>query len=71
MLAWWLKNWPHSINILDIVTKVVPLCTVYQAVILLAQAFTKLTYLNMLCILGQASSKINNMLKKPSKSELR
>ena len=31
MLFWWTKNSLHSINIWGIVTKVLPLCSVYQA----------------------------------------
>ncbi len=31
MLSWRTKNWPHSINIWDTVTHVLPLCSVYQA----------------------------------------
>ena len=30
ILSWWIKNWPHSINISAIVTNVVPLHSVYQ-----------------------------------------
>ncbi len=31
MLSWWTKNWRLPINIWDIVTNAVPLCSVYQA----------------------------------------
>ena len=31
MLSWWMKNSLHSITICDIITKVFPLCSVYQA----------------------------------------
>ncbi len=52
MLLWWMKNWRHSINILDTFTKEVPLYmySVYQApshkpvFTLLATGSTELTY---------------------------
>ena len=30
MLSWWTKNFPHSINVWDRLTNLIPLCSVYQ-----------------------------------------
>ncbi len=57
MLSWSTKNPLHSINIWDTVTKVVPLCSLYQApsyepnLTLLAWYLPDITYLSMLFIL--------------------
>ena len=64
MLSWWTKKSLHSIKIWDTATKVLPLCSVYQAptyestLTLLAPFPTQLAYLSMLFI-----SRINSMLK--------
>ena len=63
MLSWWTKNSLHSINIGDIVTKVVSLCSVYRVPFyesnftFLASFPTKLAYLSMLVILEVVCTK--------------
>ncbi len=58
MLSWWTQNSLHSINFWDIVTKMVPLCSVYQApsyesnFTLLAPFSRELAYFSLLFILG-------------------
>ncbi len=57
MLSWWTKNSLHSIQYLNTVTKVLPLCSVCQApsyesnLTLLTPFPTELAYLSMLFIL--------------------
>ncbi len=71
MLSWWTKNSLHIINIWDTVTKVLPLCSVFQApshesnLTLLAPFATEFPYLSMIFILGmvQTISRITNMLE--------
>ena len=72
MLSRWTKNWLHSINSWDTVTKVVPLWSAFQApsyelnLCLLTWFRPMLAYLSMLFILElavQASSRINIMLR--------
>ncbi len=57
MLSWWTKNSLHSINIRDIVAKVLSLCSVYQAqtyesgLTFPVEFLTELAYLSMIFIL--------------------
>ncbi len=77
MLSLQTKNWPHSINIWDTVTNVVPLCSVHQApfsepnLTLLVPFPTDLTYLSMLFILEvvQNTSRIITYSNKPNLTE--
>ena len=56
MLSWWMKTLSHSIDVKDIVTKLVPLYSLYQApsyepiCMLLAPVSVELSYLVMLFI---------------------
>ncbi len=71
MLSWWTKNSLYFINILDTVTNVVSLCSVYQTqsyepnLTLLAWFLPEIAYLIMLFILEvvQTTSIISSMLK--------
>ena len=62
MLEWWMKNSPCFFNTRDNITKVVPLCAVYQppsykpSFTLLACLLPKLAYLSILFILEMAST---------------
>ncbi len=60
MLSWWTKYSLYSINIGDTVSKVIPLCSVYQApsygpkLTLLAWFLPEFAYLSMISILEMA-----------------
>ena len=60
LLPWWRKSLPHYTKSWDIVSKVVPLFSIYKVLsfepnhTLLATDLTKLAYLNMLFMLEPA-----------------
>ena len=68
MLPWWTKYSPHSTNIRDIFTKVLPTCSIFQMASYTSMVFAHVCSFSMLFIpkmacTGQDVSRISNMLE--------